>query len=336
MAFTIRDGVLWKYTEEQGVTDIVIPKGVTRIEAYAFEWCENLTSVIIPEGVTEIGERAFFGCKSLISVTLPEGMTRIGRSAFCGCHMLTNVTIPKSASSIEDCAFFGTPWLKKYPDDMVIINGNLLEYKGKDSVAVIPSHVTGIGDRAFFDCKSLTSVIIPEGMTTIGHYAFTRCTSLSGLTIPSSVTRIGDDPFYGCRSIRLFGITFAPKAFKEKDYTNARKMLQTRDFSMKISTDIKYAAAVGFWLKTEDEAAESFIRKSISRIMPFLIENGNADAIRKLLESGKFITKKNIDKFIGCAIGHTQNGGSIEIQTMLLHYKSEVLGYKDPAAQFKL
>ena len=91
-----------------------------------------------------------------------------------------------------------------------------------------------------------------------------------------------------------------------------------------------------FWLKTGDEAAEVFLKKNASRIITFLIENGNADAIRKMLKSGKFITKKNIDKFIESAIAHTQSGGSPEIQTMLMHHKAEVLGYSDPEAQFKL
>lgn len=38
--------------------------------------------------------------------------------------------------------------------------------------------VTGIGDAAFMDCTSLTSVTIPDSVTKIGGYAFSGCTSL--------------------------------------------------------------------------------------------------------------------------------------------------------------
>lgn len=251
-------------------------------------------------------------------VVIPEGVTRIGEGAFEYCSSLTSVTIPEGVTRIGESAFQGCRSL---------------------TGVTIPDGVTSIGDWAFCECTSLNSVVIPEGVTSIGCNAFFVCISLTTATIPESVTSIGNGVFNWCsslNSVTLYGITFAPKKRKNSDFHDAMQMLETKDFSMKLTTDIKYAAAVGFWLKTEDEAAEAFIKKSISRIMPFLIENGNTDVIRKMLESGKFITKKNIDKCIALAIEHTQNGGSPEIQTMLMHYKSETIGYKDPAAEFRL
>ena len=41
--------------------------------------------------------------------------------------------------------------------------------------------VTTIGNRAFEDCTSLTSVVIPAGVTTIGNRAFYDCTSLTSV-----------------------------------------------------------------------------------------------------------------------------------------------------------
>ena len=61
--------------------------------------------------------------------------------------------------------------------------------------------VTSIGDRAFHNCSSLTTVTIPESVTSIGYQAFLDCSSLTSITIPNSVTSIGDWAFYGCSSL---------------------------------------------------------------------------------------------------------------------------------------
>lgn len=85
--------------------------------------------------------------------------------------------------------------------------------------------VTSIGDYAFRECYSLTSITIPNGVTSIGFYAFKDCTALSSvtfaptssvtnianyafsntaltsITIPNSVTSIGSYAFYNCTSL---------------------------------------------------------------------------------------------------------------------------------------
>ena len=61
--------------------------------------------------------------------------------------------------------------------------------------------MTSIGNDAFRDCFSLTSVTIPTGVTSIGNYAFAYCSSLTSITIPDGVTSIGDQTFNGCSSL---------------------------------------------------------------------------------------------------------------------------------------
>jgi len=45
------------------------------------------------------------------------------------------------------------------------------------------------------------SYTIPAGVTSIGNYAFIDCTSLTSVTIPASVTNIGDGAFESCSGL---------------------------------------------------------------------------------------------------------------------------------------
>ena len=46
---------------------------------------------------------------------------------------------------------------------------------------IIPNSVTSIGDAAFHDCSSLTSIVIPDSVTSIGDWAFEYCSSLTAI-----------------------------------------------------------------------------------------------------------------------------------------------------------
>ena len=62
---------------------------------------------------------------------------------------------------------------------------------------VISDSITSIGSSAFYDCDELTSVVIGNGVTSIGNGAFSRC-PLTSVVIGDGVTSIGDGAFSEC------------------------------------------------------------------------------------------------------------------------------------------
>ena len=68
-------------------------------------------------------------------------------------------------------------------------------------VVSMPESMTSIGQYAFFNCSSLTSIQLPDGVTSIGASTFQSCTSLSSIQLPDGVTSIGVKTFSGCSSL---------------------------------------------------------------------------------------------------------------------------------------
>lgn len=65
----------------------------------------------------------------------------------------------------------------------------------------IPNTVTKIDKKAFGNCRSLTSLVIPDNVTSIGEQAFSQCTGLTSVNIPNGITSISAYTFSGCNSL---------------------------------------------------------------------------------------------------------------------------------------
>lgn len=205
----IFDGVLNCFAPG-GITEYVIPVGVTSIGRYAFSSCSNLTSVTLSKDVTKVEYGAFMYCtgelvidcndvscdssNSFTELTINEGVTSIIKSAFAGFAKLARTTIPSSITTIGQNAFAnctGEVVVNCTPPTQALYNSAFTK-------VTIGDNVKSIGKEAFLQCYKLKEVVIPESVTSIGVMAFSGCGQLECITIPSRVTFIGYSAFISC------------------------------------------------------------------------------------------------------------------------------------------
>ena len=71
------------------------------------------------------------------------------------------------------------------------------------SNVIIQEGITRIGDFAFRNCSSITSIELPNSLTSIGFWAFDGCSLLENIEIPSSVTSMESSPFANCSLLQI-------------------------------------------------------------------------------------------------------------------------------------
>ena len=105
-------------------------------------------------------------------------------------------TVFYNGSSSTSVAISGSLTSANFPSGYTISNITQVD---------IGTTVTSIGDNAFENATSLTSVTFEAGstLTTIGNYAF-RLSGLTSIEIPNSVTSIGDNAFQNAESLTTF------------------------------------------------------------------------------------------------------------------------------------
>ena len=170
-----------------------IENGEVTITDYSYGTSQFGNHITIPdeiEGypVTSIGKN-YFGWTSFTSVTIPASVTGISETAIdVWNNILTSITVDDANEhySSDNGVLFN-----KDKTELVLYPGGRTE-----TAYIIPDSVTSIGDYAFEDCDSLTSITIPDSVTSIGSQAFAWCSSLSNITIPDATTKISGNAFY--------------------------------------------------------------------------------------------------------------------------------------------
>lgn len=207
--------------------DISLPNSVTSIGSYVFSGCNHLSNINIPNNVTEIDVATFSYCSNLSAVTLPSNLTRIRSSAFWGCGRLNELTFPNTSSKWSNIWYnAGTNWDYNTGNYVVICNDNnavgktgacyaltqgtyiVDSFIGYAQDIIIRStidgkNVTSIGEHAFRNHSSLTSITIPNSITSIVYQAFYNCSSLTNITFGenSQLTSIGYEAFMRCSNL---------------------------------------------------------------------------------------------------------------------------------------
>lgn len=229
----------------QNLERITLPSALQTLSNGTFYGCAALSEVTFPASLKTIEKSAFGYCRNLSEVKLPASLTTIQSYVFNGCSALktvfydgslaqwNHITANKDADNDADKDVLGYSCpslvMSDYTAQFILVKNGFLDpppktvtitkYTGTESTVILPSTinswpVTKIGEDAFQDNTTITSVTIPASVTEIGSNAFAGCTNLtivnyagdwSNLTIQSGNPAVQD-----AANAPLFDFAFTP------------------------------------------------------------------------------------------------------------------------------
>lgn len=235
---TIGNGAFY---ECRDLERIALPSALQTLSTVTFYNCTALSEVTFPASLKTIESSAFSGCRNLSEVELPASLTTIESSVFHLCINLKTVSYDGSLeqwsriTADNDVLGYSCPSLvmSDYTAQFILVKNAFLDpppktvtitkYTGTESTVILPSTinswpVTKIGEAAFQDNTTITSVTIPASVTEIGSNAFAGCTNLtsvnyegdwSKLTIQSGNPAV-EDAAKDAANEQLFDFEFTP------------------------------------------------------------------------------------------------------------------------------
>ena len=109
-------------------------------------------------------------------------------SLFTGCSCCNNTKIDIQSIIADEARGF------KFSEDKKVLLKAPEKFSGHYSV---PSGVTTIGTKAFYQCSGLQEITFPDTLTTIENIAFYGCSSLKSVKLPDSILYLNEKAFAG-------------------------------------------------------------------------------------------------------------------------------------------
>ena len=220
--------------------EIQIPDSVETIGTSAFHNCQDLESITLPASLKTIESSTFSDCRNLSEVKLPASLEAIQSYVFGGCSALETVFYYGSLEQWSKInvakGFLGSSCPSLVMDDytaqFIPVRDDaypppktvtITKYTGKESTVILPSTinstinswpVTKIGEDAFQDNTTITSVTIPASVTEIGANAFAGCTNLTSVTYGGDWSNLtiqsGNPAVQDAANAPLFNFEFIP------------------------------------------------------------------------------------------------------------------------------
>ena len=185
------------------------------IEKGAFIGCRKLSEVKLPVSLTAIEVYVFDSCSSLETVFYYGSLAQWSQintsNDFLGdsCPSLVMGDYTAQFIPVEDNPY-------DYPPPKTV---TITKYTGTESTVILPSTinswpVTKIGEDAFQDNTTITSVTIPDSVTEIGANAFAGCTNLTSVTYGGDWSNLtiqsGNPAVQDAANAPLFNFEFIP------------------------------------------------------------------------------------------------------------------------------
>lgn len=179
------------------VSTVATPAKVIGTRAF---YGSRLSSIDLQDGVQEIGSYAFSECSNLKTLTIPASVTSIYSTFVDKCIYLTDIVV--DTKNTKYASYLGMLYNKAFTTlyccPAAYDGINLYQTSFKPSV-------TGIGQNAFKDNRTIKSIHLPYGVVTVGNEAFAG-SAIEGVWMPSTMLSFGRDVFSNCTSLKDVGI----------------------------------------------------------------------------------------------------------------------------------
>ena len=91
-----KDGYIWYDTlPGRNARKVILSEGITSIDDYAFNRCQNLEQLVLPTSLQTIGAHAFEFCENLTDITIPDSLQTLGQDCFKECNKLQLIDMSK-------------------------------------------------------------------------------------------------------------------------------------------------------------------------------------------------------------------------------------------------